>query len=223
LNYRFFRTFLKSFNKKLLDLIALENKILLDNPQNEPLTFNIIVEHISKMLYVLIEKIFIRDKPDLASKNFIDPRGRYIGKNIALRTLELFLFQEINYSDDIWDEILISLNKNEIRENLKKYVSIPNKHFYSNKELVRLQAIYNHQSFSNAPYFEEWMIYEIINPLNNFIVNVRNSIKNTSNEIEIYEKLSDIVLENIDPKEKETVQGLKSLCQQLAHFWKTSE
>ena len=223
LNYRFFRSFLKSFNKRLLDLIALENKILLDNPQNDPLTFDIIVEHISKMLYVLIEKIFIRAKPDLASKNFIDPRGRYIGKNIALRTLELFIFQELNYSDDIWDEILISLNKNEIRENLEKYISIPDKHFYSDNDITRLQAIYNHQSFSNASYFEEWIIYGIINPLNNFIMKVRNSIKNTSNEIEIYQKLSDIILENIEPKEKETIQGLKSLCQQLAHFWKTSE
>ena len=223
LNYSFFRSFLKSFNKRLLDLIDLENKVLLDNPPNDPLTFNIIVEHISRMLYVLIEKIFIRAKPDLASKNFIDPRGRYIGKNIALRTLELFLFQEINYSDDIWDEILISLNKDEIRKNLEKYVSIPDKHFYSDKDITRLQTIYNLQSFSNVSYFEEWLIYEIINPLNNFIMKVRNSIKNLSNEIEIYEKLSEIVLKNIEPKEKEIIQGLKSLCQQLAHFWKTSE
>lgn len=223
LNYSFFRSFLKSFNKRLLDLIDLENKVLLDNPQNDPLTFNIMVEHINRMLYVLIEKIFIRAKPDLASKNFIDPRGRYIGKNIALRTLELFIFQEINYSDDIWDEILISLNKDEIRKNVEKYVSIPDKHFYSDKDITRLQTIYNLQSFSNVSYFEEWLIYEIINPLNNFIMKVRNSIKNLSNEIEIYEKLSEIVLKNIEPKEKEIIQGLKSLCQQLAHFWKTSE
>ena len=223
LNYNFFRSFLKSFNKRLLDLIDIENKGLLDNPQNEPLTFNIIVEHISRMLYVLIEKIFIRAKPDLASKNFIDPRGRYIGKNIALRTLELYIFQEINYSDDIWDEILISLNKDEIRKNLEKYTSIPDKHFYSGKDIMRLQTIYNLQSFSNAPYFEEWLIYEIINPLNNFINTVRNSIKNPSNEIEIYERLSEVVLKNIEPKEKNVVQDLRSLCQQLAHFWKTSE
>ena len=223
LNYSFFRSFLKSFNKRLLDLIDIENKGLLDNPQNEPLTFNIIVEHISRMLYVLIEKIFIRAKPDLASKNFIDPRGRYIGKNIALRTLELYIFQEINYSDDIWDEILISLNKDEIRKNFEKYVSIPDKHFYSGKDITRLQTIYNLQSFSNAPYFEEWIINEIINPLNNFINEVRNSIKNPSNEIEIYERLSEVVLKNIEPKEKDVVQDLRSLCQQLAHFWKTSE
>jgi hypothetical protein len=223
LNYSFFRSFLKSFNKRLLDLIDIENKALLDNSQNEPLTFNIIVEHISRMLYVLIEKIFIRAKPDLASKNFIDPRGRYIGKNIALRTLELFIFQEINYSDDIWDEILISLNKDEIRKSLEKYVSIPDKHFYSDKDITRLQTIYNLQSFSNVSYFEEWLIYEIINPLNNFINTVRNSIKNPSNEIEIYERLSEVVLKNIEPKEKNVVQDLRSLCQQLAHFWKTSE
>ena len=223
LNYSFFRSFLKSFNKRLLDFIDIENKGLLDNPQNEPLTFNIILEHISRMLYVLIEKIFIRAKPDLASKNFIDPRGRYIGKNIALRSLELFIFQEINYSDDIWDEILISLNKDEIRKNLEKYTSIPDKHFYSDKDIMRLQTIYNLQSFSNAPYFEEWLINEIINPLNNFINTVRNSIKNPSNEIEIYERLSEVVLKNIEPKEKDVVQDLRSLCQQLAHFWKTSE
>ncbi len=220
MNYKFFRSFLKSFNKRFLDLIDMENKIIAENTQNEPLTFNIVVDHICRMLFVLIEKIFLRDNPDDASKNFIDPRGRYIGKNIALRVLELFIYQEINYSDDIWDEILISLTKDKVRKELEGYVNIPDKHFYSEKDLTKITTIYNLQSFFNASYLEEWLINEIIIPLNNFIAKVRNSIKNPSNEIEIYEKLSEIVLKDIKIEDKKTIKELKFACQQLAQFWK---
>ena len=219
LNFGFFKTFLKSLNSNFSQKITQENEILLENQENSPLTFQIIVDHICRILYVLIDKIFLRSSPNEASKNFIDPRSRYIGKNIALRVLELFIFQDINYSDDVWPDYIISLNREQLKEELNQFnVIIPNKNFYSIEELIQIMMTYNIHSFSDQPFFEEWLIYEIIIPLNNIIQEIRNSVKDPFNEVEVYEKLSEYLIKDIkDPIIK---KDLESLCHQLAPFWK---
>ncbi len=219
LNFGFFKTFLKSLNSNFSQKITQENEILLENQENSPLTFHIIVDHICRILYVLIDKIFLRSSPNEASKNFIDPRSRYIGKNIALRVLELFIFQDINYSDDVWPDYIISLNREQLKEELDRFNAIiPNKHFYSIEELIQIMMTYNIHSFSDQPFFEEWLIYEIIIPLNNIIQEIRNSVKDPTNKIEVYEKLSEYLIKDIkDPTIK---KDFESLCHQLAPFWK---
>jgi len=222
LNYGFFRTFLKSLNSNFTQKIEEENKILSEDPQNTPFTFNIIVDHICRILYVLIDKIFMRSTPDDASKNFIDPRSRYIGKNIALRVLELFVFQDINYSDDVWPDYIISLNRKQLKDQLEKFnITIPEKQFYSVEELIQIMITYNIHSFSDQPFFEEWLIYEIIIPLNNLIQEIRNAVKDPTNEIEVYEKLSEILLVGI--KDEKIIKDFKFLCQSFAPFWKNVE
>jgi len=220
LNYGFFKTFLKSFNSNFTIKINQENEILSENPENIPFTFDKIVDHICRILYVIIDKIFLGSNPDDASKNFIDPRSRYIGKNIALRVLELFVFQDINYSDDIWPDYVISLNKEQIRKNLKeKYdVIIPETKFYKDEELTQIMITYNIQSFSDQPYFEEWLIDEIIIPLSELIRNIRNSVKDPTNEIEVYEQLSEFFLSGIE--DENIIKDFKFMCQELAPFWK---
>ncbi len=222
LNFSFFKTFLKSLNSDFSNKIAAENQILSESPENTPYTFNIIVDNICRILYVLIDKIFLRTNPNDASKNFIDPRSRYIGKNIALRVLELFIFQDINYSDDVWPDYLISLNKVKLRQELKKYnLSIPNKYFYSVQELINIMSTYNIQSSYDQPFFEEWLIYEIILPLNNLILHIQESVRDPSNEVEVYEKLNEYLFS--DDSDKQNVKEFKTLCQQLAPFWKNIE
>ncbi|MFX0024333.1 MAG: hypothetical protein ACFE9S_18590 [Candidatus Hermodarchaeota archaeon] len=219
LNFGFFKTFLKSLNSNFSQKIDQENEILMENPDNTPLTFQILVDHICRILYVLIDKIFMKSSPSEASMNFIDPRSRYVGKNIALRVLELFVFQDINYSDDVWPDYIISLNREQLKKELEQYdVTIPNKHFYTLEELIQIMITYNIQSFSDQPFFEEWIIDEIIIPLNNFIQEIRNSVRDITNEIEICEKLSEYVISEIsDTKIKSNVE---SICHQLAPFWK---
>ncbi|NVM34449.1 MAG: hypothetical protein HWN81_02565 [Candidatus Lokiarchaeota archaeon] len=222
LNYGFFRTFLKSLNSNFSQNIEQENKILSEDPQNAPFTFNIIVDHICRILYVLIDKIFMRSSPGDASKNFIDPRSRYIGKNIALRVLELFVFQDINYSDDVWPDYIISLNRGQLKDKLEKFnVTIPEKQFYTVEELIQIMITYNIHSFSDQPFFEEWLIYEIIIPLNNLIQDIRNAVKDPTNEIEVYEKLSELLLFGI--KDEKTIKDFKFICQNFASFWKNIE
>ncbi len=220
MNYQFFRAFLKSFNTKFLALIDKENEILSENPKNEPYTFHIIVDHISRMLYVLIDKIFLKSSnPDDSSKNFIDPRGRYIGKNIALRVLELFIFQEFNYSDDIWPELLISLNVDIIKKELKDKITIPDKYFYDDEDLTKFYTTYNLQSFDSASFFEEWLIKEIIIPLNDFIIHIRKSVKDLSNKNEIYKQLASFMLNDIDPKDQKLINEIEFVCERLSQFW----
>jgi len=222
LNYGFFKTFLKSLNSNFSQNLTKENEILSEDPENTPFTFNIIVDHICRILYVLIDKIFMRDSPDIASNNFIDPRSRYIGKNIALRVLELFVFQDINYSDDVWPDYIISLNRELIKNELIKFnIEIPDKYFYSVEELIQIMITYNIQSFSDQPYFEEWLIHEIIIPLNDLIQNIRNTVGYPAKEIEVYEKLSEYFLLNI--KDEQIIKDFKFLCQQFAPFWKNVE
>ncbi|MEE9376964.1 MAG: hypothetical protein V3V33_02895 [Candidatus Lokiarchaeia archaeon] len=222
LNYGFFRTFLKSLGSNFSQIMAQENEILSEDPQNTPFTFNIIVDHICRILYVIIDKIFMRSSPDHASINFIDPRSRYIGKNIALRVLELFVFQDINYSDDVWPDYIISLNKEQLMDEMKKFnITIPEKRFYTVQDLIQIMITYNIHSFSDQPFFEEWLLYEIIIPLNNLIQDIRNTVKDPTNEIEVYEKLSEILLLGI--KDEKNIKDIKYLCQNLAQFWKNVE
>jgi len=222
LNYGFFRAFLKSLNSNFFDLMDRENKALCEDPNNTPFNFNIIADHICRILYVLIEKIFIQPTPDEASKNFIDPRSRYIGKNIALRVLELFVFQDVNYSDDVWPDYIISLNKEQLKKDLETYkIEIPDKHFYTMEDLTQIMITYNIQSLSDQIFFEEWLLFEIILPIHNFISMIKDSVNNLSNETEVYEKLIEFFLSNTEGKKN--LQDFKFLCHQFARVWKNFE
>jgi hypothetical protein len=171
---------------------------------------------------VLIEKIFIQSTPDEASKNFIDPRSRYIGKNIALRVLELFVFQDVNYSDDVWPDYIISLNKEQLKKDLEIYkIEIPDKFFYTMEDLTQIMITYNIQSLSDQIYFEEWLFNEIILPIHKFISNIKDSVNNLLDEAEVYEKLCEFFLSNTN--EKKNLQDFKLFCQQFARVWKNFE
>lgn len=217
-NYDFFKTFLHSLNLNLSMLIEKENEILSENPKNTPLTFNVIIDHICRMLYTLIDKIFIRKMPEQASSNFLDPRSRYIGKNIALRVLELFIFQDLNVSDDVWPDYLISLQKDALRKELEPYnVNIPDKYFYDFHDIVRFVVTYNFKSSSDQKLFEEWLITEIIVPLTKFLNSIRKSVDKEASLDDILKVLSQYFLStNI---KKELNEKLELTLRQLALFF----
>ncbi|TXT58481.1 MAG: hypothetical protein BAJALOKI2v1_360027 [Promethearchaeota archaeon] len=216
-NYFFFRTFFKSFNKKFFNIIQEENKNLSNNSQEEDLTFPYVSEHICRMLYVLIDKIFIKENLEEASENFHDKRGRYVGKNIALRVLELFFFQDFNFSDDLWPDYIISWNKEKVKRDVKKFdLTIPDKYFYSENDLTRFLITYNLQSFSKELFLEEWLLQEIIIPLNNFIQTIKHSAKQIEPDL-IKKELVDFFGKNID--DEEILKDIEFVSQQLSMFW----
>ena len=119
----------------------------------------------------------------------------------------------------IRDSYIISINKIRLTEQLKKYnISISNEYFYSVQELLNIMGTYNIQSFSDQTFLEEWLIYEIVIPLNHFILHIRDSVRDPSDEIEVYEKLREYLIPDIN--DKNTLKEFKSLCKYLAPFWK---
>ena len=221
INYWMLSTLLISLNARFSEIIDEENKKISENPKNAQFTFNIVVDHICRMLYVLIEKIFIRKTPEEASQNFIDPRGRYTGRNIALRVNELLMFRDMNFSDDVWPLFLISLNKEKVQAEISSFVDIPEDNFYRIKDILKFILSYNFRSFSDSSFFEEWLINDMILPLNDFILDVSNSVDNPSNKIEVYEKLNEIFTEDVE--DKDLIKTIKFICQELASFWENIE
>ncbi|MFW9946987.1 MAG: hypothetical protein ACFFDX_09185 [Candidatus Odinarchaeota archaeon] len=227
LNYEFFKTFLRSLNLRILSLIDQENKLINENPENKPLSFTIIIDHVCRMLYTLIDKIFIKANPNQASKNFIDPRSRYVGKNIALRVLELFIFQDLNVSDDVWPDYIISMNRSYLIEDLKSYnVEVQsskfNEKFYNFTDIARFVITYNFISHKDQIMFEEWLINELISPLNDFISEIKVSIKNPKDKNEIYSKLNKYFLNQISNQNKDVKENFKLMCQHLTPYWHKS-
>ena len=222
LNYDFFKAFLLSLNSSISRLIEIENKTLEEDPSNELLNFKIVVDHICRMLYTLIDKIFLRKLPSQASKNFIDPRSRYVGKNIALRVLELFVFSDLNVSDDVWPDYIISMNKDALLKDLENFkVNIPQKYFYRYEDIARFVITFNFQSPKGQILFEEWLITGLITPIINFISEIRVLIKNDENKTEIYKILKNYIIG--DAEHIENLQDIEYVCQQLAVFWETAD
>ncbi|MHA1234603.1 MAG: hypothetical protein ACTSQL_05905 [Promethearchaeota archaeon] len=222
LNYDFFKSFLLSLNSSISRLIEIENKNLEEDPNNELLNFKIVVDHICRMLYTLIDKIFLRKLPSQASKNFIDPRSRYVGKNIALRVLELFIFSDLNVSDDVWPDYIISMNKDALLKDLENFkIEIPEKHFYRYEDIARFVITFNFESSKEKILFEEWLITGLITPITNFISEIRDLIKNDKNKTEISKILRNYFID--DPKRTEDLQDIDYVCQQLADFWEKAD
>ena len=220
INYDFFKTFLRSLNSKLTSLIEKENQVISEDYGDEPFSFKNIVDHICRMLYVLIDKIFIRLSPNQASKNFIDPRSRYIGKNIALRVLELFIFQDLNVSDDVWPDYVISMKKEELLKDLEPYkVNIPEKYFYNVEDIIRFVITYNFQTYSDKTLLEEWLIKQIILPLNDFYSKIKQEIKDSSNKAEINRILENYFIKGVKFDDVEIKEELEFACSQLVPIW----
>jgi len=219
-NFDFFNAFFKSLNQKFLQIISEEEDVISEEASQQigEFDFSFTINHICRMLYVLIDKLFLKEKPSDASENFIDPFGRYVGKNIALRILELELFQDMNFSDDLWPDFLVSWNKERVKEKLKKYHIDPSeKYFYSNEQINRLFITYNFDFPTKQLNLEQWLIDELIVPLNDFIQRIQTCLDDPNDKIEIYEELSEYFAEGITNEDK--ISEVKGICQKFANFW----
>ncbi|GAG65975.1 unnamed protein product, partial [marine sediment metagenome] len=145
---------------KFLYLIEEENKKL-KKSQNK-ISFEKAIDFICRSLYSLINKVFLRENVEDASKNFVDPRSRYIPENVATRVLELSIFKDLNLSDDIWPDYFLSVNKEEVKHLFKKYLEIPEDVFYSDWSLSMLDMVYNQELFHNEKYLEEFLIEDVV-------------------------------------------------------------
>ncbi|MFX1238956.1 MAG: hypothetical protein ACFE8P_14710, partial [Promethearchaeota archaeon] len=216
INFWFFNGFLNSFNQKFLEMIDKENERLSEMEENDQFTFDIVMNHLCNMLFVLIEKIFLGSSLEEVSKHFIDPRGRYIPPNIAMRVKELFFFLEMNFSDDLWPYFIISFQKKAIIRELSEYVSIPKNFFYTNTDLAKFLIYNNFKSYSNPQILEEWLLKDIIVPLNEFVLKFQDHPK----DIALHESLLKVFLKSSSVKDDISDQ-VKLVCKKIAPYWET--
>jgi len=99
----------------------------------------------------------------------------------------------------------------------KKFgVDIPEDYFYNERELTNFLITYNLQSFSEELFLEEWLLEEIISPLNNFLYKIRDSVKKVE-EKAIEKALTQYFGENISDKQKR--EDIEFVSQQISLFW----
>ncbi len=217
LNEIFFMTFLKSLNKKFLLVIEEENEKL--KKSNNRISFEKVIDFICRSLYCLINRVFLSDNLQDVSKNFVDPRSRYIPENIATRVLELIIFKDLNLSDDIWSDYFLSINKKEIKKLFKDYMDIPEEIFYSNWSLAMINMIYNQELFGSEKYLEEFLIDEMIEPLNKFFIKFEKALESFDNREDLLNHLIKIISKENDMQEKEQ---LKKIFENIIDLWELS-
>lgn len=215
INEDFFISFLNSFNKKFKIKIEEEN-VKLKKSKNF-ISFEKAVDFICRSIYTLINSVFLRDSLDEASRNFIDPRSRYIPENVALRVLELSIFKELNLSDDIWDDYMLSIKKEQVLDLFGEYIQLPNDMFYSNWDLSMLDMIYNQEIFNEGNYLEDFLISDIVTPLNKFIRKFHEASENSANKSEMIQKLMIYFADDTDDKQKLT--NLETILDILIEGW----
>jgi len=215
INEIFFMTFLKSLNEKFLSLIEEEN-IKLKKSQNK-ISFEKAIDFICRSLYSLINKVFLRENVEDASKSFLDPRSRYIPENVATRVLELSIFKDLNLSDDIWPDYFLSINKEEVKNLFKKYFEIPEDVFYSDWSLSMIDMIYNQELFHNEKYLEVFLIEDVVIPLNKFFLQFEKKKESIENKDDLLNDLTKIIT-----KQKWKKEDTKRIFSNIIELWDLS-
>jgi hypothetical protein len=198
LNEEFFRVFSASLNLKFVEEISNINLKL----KNEQITFEDFIDFFQKLLYNLSKKIFLKKNPVTASKGFRDQVGRYSPKNMALRALELLMFQELPLSDNNWENYTLSRNRSIVTTLFKKYITIPDDFFFSNKNRLHISGMVFY-GLDKSVQLENWLVDRIVEPFFIFVdVIINNLIKEiTENELksktEILNSLINIIMQRI--------------------------
>lgn len=215
INEIFFMTFLKSLNEKFLDMIEEENEKL--KKFKRKISFEKAIDFICRSLYSLINRVFLRENVEEASKNFVDPRSRYIPENVATRVLELSIFKDLNLSDDIWPDYFLSVNKDEIKHLFKEYFEIPEDVFYSDWSLSMIDMIYNQELFYMEKYLEEFLIQDVVIPLNKFFLQFEKKKESIKNKDDLLNDLTKIIT-----KEKRKEENIKKIFSNIIELWDLS-
>jgi len=94
--------------------------------------------------------------------------------------------------------------------------------FYNFTDIARFVITYNFISCKDQITFEEWLINELISPLNDFLSEISLLIKNPKDKNEIYTKLHKYFLNQIANESEDVKENFKLMCQQLTPYWHKS-
>ncbi|MHA1896586.1 MAG: hypothetical protein ACTSU2_04240 [Promethearchaeota archaeon] len=207
LNEEFFKSLLYSVDYQFIRKIK-----SLNQKYSTDLNFNEFIDILVKLLYYLINQIFIRDNPSDASKNFNDTQGRYYPKQIVLRTLEILMFKEIQLPDNNWEYYNISNKQDKIINLFKDYLIIPKDYFFSNRNLLYISILYQGRLATDL-LLEQWFVAKIIKPfftlIHKITVNLSQHIKEDNitiaPDITDNKELKQKILNNIENNLYETL------------------
>ncbi|GAB4327871.1 MAG: hypothetical protein Kow0069_34900 [Promethearchaeota archaeon] len=212
LNERFFSSFRRTLNEKLLDLIAQKDIDLKHAGHDESLSFPELVDLICRFTYYLVTTVFLTElSAERSSQNFHDKLTRYRPEGVKLRVLELTMFRELPLSDNTWSDYLRTVFRREI-EPLFEPVKIPSDSFFSSRGLVRLDMVYSQGIVSNFPLLERWLLHEVVLPFGRFLNEVRGELGTSKAGDSLYKRVKQ-ALENSN--RDVTEETLRSMCEIL--------
>jgi hypothetical protein len=112
------------------------------------------------------------------------------------------------------------MKKDELLKDLEPYkVNIPEKYFYNVEDIIRFVITYNFQTYSDKIFLEEWLIKQIIIPLNDFYIIIKEKIKDPTDKAEINRVLENYFMKGEKFDDTETKEELEFACSQLVPIW----
>ena len=112
------------------------------------------------------------------------------------------------------------MKKDELLKDLEPYkVNIPEKYFYNVEDIIRFVITYNFQTYSDKMLLEEWLIKQIVLPLNDFYLMIREKIKDPTDKAEIIRVLENHFMKDVKFDDAEIKEELEFACSQLVPLW----
>ncbi len=111
----------------------------------------------------------------------------------------------------------MSVNKEEVKHLFKKYLEIPEDAFYSDWSLSMIDMVYNQELFHNEKYLEEFLIEDVVIPLNKFFLQFEKKKESIENKDDLLNDLTKIIT-----KEKWKKEDTKRIFSNIIALWDLS-
>ena len=215
MNEKLFESYLLSLNNKFIQMLNDYNKLF----PNNKMTFDDAILFISKILYVLIDKLFIGDLDNIQSR-FKDKFERYVKQNVAMNIVELLFFKYIPSSDNNWADYYLSRNRKYVEKKLESFVKIPDDFFFSEERLLKINMLYERRN-REAKNIGQFLILEIYHKFLLFQSKMRKKIIETAKDPNDKDEISAKILDEISNKivNERTLENLSEIVEWLDEEW----
>ncbi len=215
MNEKIFEAYLTSLNNKFIQMLNEYNKLF----PNNKFEFDEAILFFSKILYVLIDKLFIGDL-DTIQTRFKDKFERYTKQKVAMNIVEILFFKYIPSSDNNWADYYLSRNRKYVEKKLENFVKIPDDFFFSEERLLKINMLYERRN-REAFHIGEFLILEIYQKFLQFQSKMRKKIIETAKDPNNKEEILGIILDELAKKivDERTVENLSEIVEWLIEKW----
>lgn len=218
MNEKLFETYLTSLNHKFTQMLSEYNMIL----PNNKISFEETILFFGKILYFLIDKMFIdyMKNPDKCKSIFKDKLERYTKEKVAMNIVEILFFKYIPSNDNNWADYFLSRNRSYVEKKLESYVKIPDDFFFSEARLMGINMLYERRN-PDALHIGEFLILEIYQKFLLFQSKMRKKIIETAKDPNNKDEIFNIILDEISKKivDERTIENLSEIVEWLMERW----